>query len=58
MLIHVEFDVILPTEATDDEITEWLRFETREDGRGIQTVNPLSAWELEAAWQTLKWRKG
>ena len=29
-IAHVEFDVEIPVDATDDEIEEWLRYEFRD----------------------------
>lgn len=45
--IHVEFDVKVPAEATDDQIDEWVSFCTGERA-SISNSNPLVGHELEA----------
>jgi len=45
--IQVTMTVRVPCEATDEQIEEWVGFETGYNG-GIKLINPLSNHDLEA----------
>lgn len=53
-VIIVEFEVELPSKATDDQVTEWLKYEL---SRGsINASNPLAKHDIEADYSSLVWR--
>lgn len=55
MKIHIEYDAIIPDGiATEDEIEEWLRFETGENG-SMSTKNPLHNTPLEPIPFSVRW---
>jgi hypothetical protein len=55
--VKVEFIVKIPIDGmTEDQISEWLEFEFRADGRGIAHINPLERYEAEPMIGTFKWR--
>lgn len=46
-VIHVEFDIVLPCDATRDQVLEWLSFELGPYG-GCDGDNPLAQYDVEA----------
>lgn len=53
--VHVEFDVEIPGEATEDEIDEWLRFMLNDRG-SMSADNPLEGNEVEPINFSFMWR--
>ena len=56
MKIRITFDAIVPTDASDEEIAEWLDFELGAN-ECLSLENPLSEHELEAEPFSVDWRK-
>lgn len=50
--IRVEFELVLPCDATDSEVDEWVRYEIGANGQ-IKIANPLSRHDLEADFTTV-----
>lgn len=53
--VHVEFDVEIPADATEDEIDEWLRYMLHDRG-SMQANNPLEGNEVEPVNFSFMWR--
>lgn len=51
--IEVSFEVDVPADANYEDIAEWIRYQTGMTG-GIKLANPLSDFELEADYKTLR----
>jgi hypothetical protein len=54
MRIKVEFELEIPDNISDDDITEWLEFELNANGR-MKTTNPLHRTLLEPNPFTVDW---
>jgi len=54
MKIEVSFEMELPDNISDDNITEWLEFELNYNGQ-MDTRNPLSKTLLQPLNFTLDW---
>ena len=56
MRVKVEFEVEIPDGMSEDTITEWLRWEFRDNGQ-IKTSNPLANKVAEPVPYTFEWRE-
>lgn len=54
-IAHVEFDVEIPVDATDDEIEEWLRYEFRDNG--TMRACELSQYHAKPISRTFTWER-
>jgi hypothetical protein len=53
--VHIEFDVEIPVDATEDEIDEWLRYMLHDRGN-MSADNPLEGNEVEPVNYSFNWR--
>lgn len=57
MRVYVEYEIEVPgVDASDEEIEEWLRYETNDNGC-MSTKNPLYHTPIEPVFGTLWWER-
>lgn len=47
--VRVEFELVLPADATEQQVDDWIRFELNLHG-SLSLSNPLDQYEIEASW--------